>query len=120
MTPDLINGLFELLASVFIALHIRAILKDREVKGVSVSATTFFFAWGVWNVFFYPSQGLWWSFVGGLTVVIANLIYLGALFYFGPLQKRRQRKEDIRLGLTKCKRGEGHHFPEYIGCDCLR
>lgn len=82
MTPDLTNGLFELTAAFFIALHIRAIFKDRAVKGVSPTATAFFFAWGVWNIIFYPSQGLMWSFLGGLFVVVVNFVYLGALLYF--------------------------------------
>ena len=42
MTPDLINGTFELCGSYFIWLHIRQVLKDKKVAGVSVLATGFF------------------------------------------------------------------------------
>jgi hypothetical protein len=89
LSPDQINGTFEFLAAVFIMLHIRQILKDKLVKGVSILATIFFFAWGVWNVYFYPSQGLWWSFYGGLCVVLTNLIYVVALLYY---RKPRPKK----------------------------
>lgn len=82
MNSDLINGLFELSAAGFLALSVRRVLKDRAVKGVSPTATAFFFAWGVWNIYFYPSQGLTWSFWGGVAVVIINLVYLLALIYF--------------------------------------
>lgn len=82
MTPDVINGLFEFLAGSFIYLHIKQIKKDKAVKGVSIPATAFFTSWGVWNIYFYPSQGLIYSFVGGLFVVVMNFIWLGLMFYY--------------------------------------
>lgn len=92
MTPDFTNGLFEAVAALFISLHVRAIYKDKEVKGVSPTATAFFFTWGVWNVFFYPSQKLMWSFYGGLLVVTANIIYLWAMFYYIRIYPKRMQK----------------------------
>jgi hypothetical protein len=82
MSPDLINGLFELSAAGFLSLSVRRVLKDRAIKGVSPTATAVFFAWGLWNVYFYPSQGLTWSFAGGVAVVLVNFIYLAVMLYF--------------------------------------
>ena len=84
---DLINGIFELSAAGFLSLSVRRVFKDRAVKGVSPIATTFFFAWGLWNLFFYPAQGLRLSFWGGLAVVFVNLVYLIALLYFSAPSK---------------------------------
>lgn len=78
----MINGLFELVAAAFVSLHIIQLLKDKAVKGVSIVATVFFFAWGVWNVYFYPSQKLWWSFYGGIAVALANLVWVILLVYY--------------------------------------
>lgn len=123
MTPDLINGLFELSAAGFLSLSVRRVLKDHAVKGVSPIATAFFFLWGVWNVYFYPSQGLTWSFAGGVAVVIVNLVYLIALLCFSERQnKRRQFTRDVEAGMQRCRRAGKHHyhFPQSIWCDCLR
>ena len=87
MTPDLINGCFELLASSFLFLHVRRIFKDKQVKGVSIVATVFFTTWGWWNIFFYPVVGLWWSFWGGVPVVVMNSLWVYGMW------KYRERKE---------------------------
>lgn len=92
MSPDLINGFFELFATFFICLHIRRTLKDKSVKGVSIVATVFFFAWGVWNIYFYPSQKLWWSFAGGLLVAIANLVWVVLMVVY----HRRETKKCLQ------------------------
>ena len=77
MTPDLINGLFELFGGVLLCLNVRRLWRDRRLSGVSVLPTAFFTARGAWNLYFYPSMGCWWSFAGGLFVVGANLTWVG-------------------------------------------
>lgn len=81
MTADLFNGLFEALGAVFLALNIRALWRDREIKGVHWAPTIFFTSWSTFNLWFYPSQGLWWSFAGGCTIAVSNTIWLVSLFY---------------------------------------
>lgn len=73
---DMINGLFELLGSPFLFLHVRRVFKDKQVKGASMVACGFFTVWSVWNCVFYPSQGLWMSFYGGIPVLAMNLLWL--------------------------------------------
>ena len=82
MSPDFTNGLFELFASLFVILNIRAVLKDRSVKGVSWIAVAFFTLWSAWNVWFYPIQNLMYSFYGGILVCITNFIYLYLLIKY--------------------------------------
>ena len=74
--PDFINGSFEFLAGFMVLLHCRKVLKDKDVKGVSIPATMFFTAWGFWNLYFYPHLDQWLSFYGGLFIVSANLFWV--------------------------------------------
>lgn len=92
MSPaDLINGTFELLASIMVLNHCRVLLKDRAVAGVSVASTAFFTLWGVWNIYYYPLLGQVYSLIGGIFVVMANSIYVVLLFEFsGGLRKTKR------------------------------
>lgn len=76
MSPDLINGLIELLAAGFILNHCRVLVRDQEVRGISKLSMVFFTLWGAWNMIFYPLLGQWWSFAGGIAVVAANALWL--------------------------------------------
>lgn len=84
---DLVNGLFETIGAVFLLNHVRTLLRDKAVKGVSVVSTTYFFAWGVWNVYFYPINGLWFSFGGGVLLMLCNAVYVGLLIYYSRKSK---------------------------------
>lgn len=90
MWPDFINGTFEALAGLMILNHCRVLYRDKLVRGVSAVSTAFFFAWGVWNLFYYPHLGQWWSFAGGLVIVAANCLWLGMMIYY-------KREEEARL-----------------------
>lgn len=90
MIPDLINATFEALGGVFILGHCRAVLRDKAVAGVSITATVFFTAWGVWNLYYYPSLNQWLSFYGGVALVIANCFWVGLLIFY-----RKKGGEDV-------------------------
>ena len=79
---DLVNGTFELLGAAFTLINVKQIIKDKQVKGVSVIPVVFFTLWGVWNCFFYPLLNLWLSFTGGLSIVIINAIWLFLFFKY--------------------------------------
>ncbi len=82
MSPDMINGLFEVVGGCFLLLNCRRIYKDREVKGTSVLPVIFFTSWGFWNLFFYPSMGAWYSFYGGMVIAAANTIWISLVVYY--------------------------------------
>jgi hypothetical protein len=82
MTADLINALFETLAGFFILLSIRQLYKDKRVRGLSVIHVTFFWLWGVWNVFYYPHLGQPASLVGAVLVLLTNTIWTAMLIYY--------------------------------------
>jgi hypothetical protein len=81
MTPDLINGCFELTGAAMLCLNVRRLWRDRRVAGVHWGPTLFFAAWGFWNLFYYPSLEQWASFAGGIALVSVNTVWLTLLAY---------------------------------------
>lgn len=81
--PDIINGAFETSGAFFIWLSIFRLWRDKRVAGISVLTIGFFFAWGLWNLFYYPHLEQWASTAGGILIVISNAIYVGMLLYYG-------------------------------------
>lgn len=75
--PDLMNGLFEFFGACMIWLNVMALVKDRQVRGVNWKVTGFFWSWGIWNLYYYPSLHQWASFAGGVWICIANFVWLG-------------------------------------------
>lgn len=82
ITPDLVNGVFELFGSVLIWMSIRKIMVDKCSRGVSVIHISFFSCWGFWNLFYYPHLDQWISFVGGISIVVANTIWAVLMFKY--------------------------------------
>lgn len=76
MVGDLINGSFELIGGLLLWTNVRRILRDRCVHGINILPTVFFTAWGFWNLWYYPSLNQWLSFFGGLSVVLANVVWV--------------------------------------------
>ena len=76
MIPDMINASFELFAGVVILLSVRRALQDKVIKGVSIWMTAYFTLWGFWNLYYYPYLNQTCSFIGGISVVLANILWL--------------------------------------------
>ena len=62
--PDFINAAFEAFASLFVMLNVIDIWKKKIVAGATFLSTTFFWSWGLWNLYFYPHldqlvSGVW-------------------------------------------------------------
>lgn len=99
MTPDFFNGLFEALGGAFILNHCRVLYQDKLVKGVSVLSTTFFTAWGVWNLYYYPHLDQWWSFGGGLVIVAANALWISLMVYYKWRERAGYHWSCRRIGM---------------------
>ena len=82
MSPDVINGLFELGAGLLLGLNIGSLYRDKIVRGVSVWPTSFFMLWGYWNLYFYPSVNCDLSFYAGILVVATNTAWVGQMIYY--------------------------------------
>lgn len=86
MTPDMINGSFELMGAFFLLLNVRQLYRDKELNGVHWAPTLFFSTWGVWNLYYYPSLGQWYSFAGGLAIVCINTFWLGQIAWYAKIK----------------------------------
>jgi len=80
--PDVTNGTFELLGALAIFGHVYTLWRDKAVAGVSILATWFFTLWGFWNLFYYPHLDQWYSFAGGVAIVIGNCFWIGGMVYY--------------------------------------
>lgn len=81
--PDVLNGVFEFIGSIFTWMNVRQVVKDKGHRGIYVPAIVFFMSWGLWNLFYYPYLGQLISFAGGLSLVVANMVWVFCLLYFG-------------------------------------
>lgn len=88
MTADFVNAAFEMLASVFILNHARALWKSKQAHGISLLSTAFFASWGVWNIFYYPHIGQDLSFYAGIAVLAANCVWIALIW-----KLRREEKK---------------------------
>lgn len=79
---DLLNGCFELIGACALGVNVRRLWIDRELKGVHWSPVVFYTVWGLFNLAFYPYNGLIWSFYGGIAVVIVNSVWLYLVWKF--------------------------------------
>lgn len=82
MTPDLINGVFEFVGSLALWANVYRLYVDKRTHGVTWYATGFFMLWGYWNLYYYPSLEQYWSFVGGVSIVVANTVWLGQMLWY--------------------------------------
>lgn len=79
---DAINATFELVGTALNCLSIYRVYKDKCIKGVSVVPTTFYFSWGLWNIYFYPTMNLWLSFWAGLAIIFSNATWVALALYY--------------------------------------
>jgi len=74
--PDTVNGFFEFGMSAMLFRCIVRLWYEKKVRGWSMGAAAWPMAWGLWNLYYYPHLGQWFSFSGGLLVVIMNAVWL--------------------------------------------
>lgn len=86
---DAINGTFELCGGFFVCLHILKVMKDKEVKGVSVTAAVYFALWGLWNLYYYYHLQQTLSWFGGVFVTTANIVWVILIIHYLRTKKRK-------------------------------
>lgn len=96
MSPDLINGLFELGGAFAIAISIKKLYNDKLVRGISWLHVGFFALWGAWNLHFYPSVNAPLSFYAGAVLFAVNSVYVLQLIYYTLKEKYGYRKENTK------------------------
>lgn len=79
ISGDFVNGCFEAVGAVSAWSNFVRLRRDRQVKGIVWQFTIFWFAWGIWNLYYYPSLGQQFSFWAGIALVAGNCAWLGLL-----------------------------------------
>jgi hypothetical protein len=81
--PDITNGVFELIGGAAVWANVFAIRKDKGYAGVRVPVMVFFSSWSLWNIYYYPHLGQYWSLAGGASIGLANLAFVCSMLYYG-------------------------------------
>lgn len=97
LTPDQINGCFEIVGGIFCSINVWRIWKDKQVKGVSLWPVIFFTTWGLNNTWFYPHYDLWYSFAGGLLLPLSNFAWLVLALYYKYYKKPNKEEDEPSL-----------------------
>ena len=82
MIQDALNGCLEFVGSIFIWMSIARLNKDRDVKGIVWYHPAFFVCWGMYNLYYYPHLDQWFSFAGGVSIAVANCIWVSQMIYW--------------------------------------
>jgi hypothetical protein len=83
-----IMALFPTLSSAMLGLNISAVLKDKEVKGLSMYTLAFFTTYAAWMVFYFHHHNSTGPMIGAALNLIANGAYLALAVYFRSLYDR--------------------------------
>jgi hypothetical protein len=86
LSSDFLNGCFEFVGALMTLLSVKALLKDKEIKGVHWGPIVFFTSWSMFNLWFYPDNNLWYSFAGGITIFIVNSWWLYLVWYYSRMR----------------------------------
>lgn len=79
---DGVNGIFEAAGGAFVAINALDIWRKKAVAGQTLTAMSFFGAWGAWNLVYYPAIHQWWSAASAAGVMIANITMIGLILKF--------------------------------------
>lgn len=94
MSVDAINAaLFEAAGALFTWRNALALHRDREIKGVYWPAWVFFALCGLWNLYYYPSLGQWWSVAAGALLVAGNLLWVAQALHLSLVRRPPERSE---------------------------
>lgn len=80
--PDVINGLFELFGSYFTWMSAIQLYRDKHIRGMYWPSGIFFAVWGLWNLYFYPALGQWFSFSAGVVLVLGQVAWVFLLLRY--------------------------------------
>lgn len=89
MRADIVNGLYETAGSIAIWFNVRKLYQDKIVKGILWKPFIFWSSWSVWNCYYYPHLHQWFSFAGGASLCIANIVWTSmAAYYMRPKKSK--------------------------------
>lgn len=92
---DLMNGCFEGYGAFGAWLNVIKLRKDREIKGIVWQLMIGWWAWGIFNLFYYPHLDQWFSFSAGCVLVTGNAAWL---ITWLKILKIRARSLNVKSG----------------------
>ena len=117
MNHDVINAAILLVASALQWHNVSLLYRHKSVKGVSLQATAFYAAWGMWNCYYFSSLGQWLSVASNVSIMSANLVWLSLAWSYrvrptcpsckgyGYVQQTGLRLPGWAWGLAPCPEG---------------
>lgn len=84
-----------ILAALFVAcslvcwLHVRQIIRDKTVKGVSLIPTFVFMTTNVFEMIYFGQKGDWWNVGGAVSMLMSNVAWTVCVFYYHRKEKQR-------------------------------
>ena len=85
--PDIINAIFEIFAGLFLLLDVRAIQRDKEVRGFSPISATFFAVWTLWSAVYYGLLNQPFSCWVAVICFTINLVWLTTVYHYHKARK---------------------------------
>ena len=83
ISPDVINGLFEVFGSVATWMNFAAIVKDKGYSGTRLPMMLFFLTRGLWKLFFYSHLFQWVSLYASILVIAGSVANVAAMLRYG-------------------------------------
>jgi hypothetical protein len=90
---DLANSGIELVGAAVTLTNVVALHRDKMVRGISLLPVVFFTLWGAWNIFFYHTNGLFYSALAGVAMFLVNALWLVMAVYY--------ERDRLRAGISK-------------------
>ena len=70
------NAFFECVGATLVWFNVRRLYRDKMLRGVNWQVSGFFWAWGIFNIFWYTHLDKPWSFAAGLIMLAANTAWI--------------------------------------------
>lgn len=82
ISPDTINGLFQLGGAVVELYDVYLLRRDKVVRGIHYSTVAFFMVWAIWSLAYYYMIHQWFSLTGACVLTAASLWWLELLIKY--------------------------------------
>jgi hypothetical protein len=82
MIVDIINAFFPFVGAGLVALNIKQLYNDKEVKGIHWFPPLFFYTGQAWGVYFFYSLGQYYSFVGASILLSVSMVWYTMMIYY--------------------------------------
>ncbi len=93
LLSDITMGLIQVISAGFLSKSVWMLYQAKIVRGVSAVTVAFWVAWGLWDLYYFPSLNQWWAFSGGVIVTLMNALYVGLIVRYNY----RERSGNVDL-----------------------